>query len=119
MAGDEVIIRHQGRIALGGPPDREGELRERLERRLLRQFDKCPMFRASGLSERMAFQIAWSAPYQTPRRRSRATICKVLHLDVIYQNPPKAEKWWARIRHDRGTVDPGTFVGDEYVDDVE
>lgn len=118
--GGVVEINWKGKILLGGPLNREDELRDELEERLRDWLDECPMFKASGLSERYAFQIAYSTTYQVPKTgRARdshgrfveaPSVIRVIKLDVIYRNPPKGRKWWVRIRDDANTVDPGQLI---------
>jgi hypothetical protein len=40
-------------------------------------------------------------------------VMRIISLDVIYRNPPKADKWWVRLRDDRNTIEPGWWVGQE------
>lgn len=117
--GGTVHIEWLGKILIGGPAHREGELRDELEERLREWLDECPVFKQSGLSERYAFQIAYATTYQVPRSRPRdergrfteaPSVLRVLKLDVIYANPPKGNKWWIRIRDDENTVYPGEWV---------
>lgn len=122
--GGIVQTRWSGKILIGGPSAMESEIRSRLEDVLRRWLEECAVFAASGLAAETAYKIAWSATYQVRERyraRDKRTgrfvrvvpVMRIVSLDVTYQNPPKAEKWWVRIRDDQNTVESGWWVGDE------
>lgn len=106
--GGTVEIRWKHRILIGGPADREDELRERLRGMILASLERCEMFAASGLSERYADQIADEVPYVSVE--GAPGVVRLDSVDVLYQNPPNGWKWWSRIRRDEDTVDPGEWA---------
>lgn len=106
--GGTVEIRWKHRILIGGPADRESELRERLRGMLLTSLERCEMFTASGLAERYADQIADEVPFVAVE--GAPPIVRLDSVDVLYANPPNGWKWWSRIRGGSDTIDPGDWA---------
>lgn len=105
--GGTVEVRWRHRILIGGPADREEDARAELRELLLESLERCPVFTASGLSERYAEQIAEEAQYVAVEHAD--PIVRVDSVDVLYRNPPNGWKWWSRIRRGEDTIDPGEW----------